>query len=338
MKLAKLIGSITDKAAAWWATNLELAMEAYHKFQSETPLKRLTIQVGTDPSVDNEKWSRLEKRVMALLLASMTPTIKAEITMLRISRVKECLFKLYTTFSPGGASERASLIKQLEYIQPQNNIVDMIAALRRWKKHVGRASEMGVSLPDGSVLLVAWETATRQITETYKDVAFKLNMAKQELRLPHQPTLVSVMTFADHVVAELQQVIPINSKDNQAKLKGANVDPGSPSSSSASPSGKGQGAQKQPCKFWLSPEGCRRGAACKYGHVFASKEEKRARCWTCGATSHRQAECPTKGNAAANGKKWSKGATEKRSQGEPSTPATAQVKHDEQPRTIYGYP
>ena len=296
----QVIGSITDRASTWWAANVDLAMEAYHRFQTETPLKRLAIQVGEDNNVDGDKWSRLEKRVMALLLSSMTATIKAEATMLRISRVKDCLFKLYTVYAPGGASERASLIKQLEYIQPQGNIVEAIASLRRWKKQLGRAAEMGISLPDGSVLLMALEGATKQITEGNKDISFKLNMAKNELGLPHKPTLSSVLTYSDHIAAELQQVIPFN-KEHTAKLKAATTDAGSPTSSATSPSGKGQG-QKQPCKFWLTDEGCRRGAGCKYGHVFQSKEDKKARCWTCGATTHRQSDCPTR----SGGKKGKK--------------------------------
>ncbi|CAE7617868.1 GIP [Symbiodinium sp. CCMP2456] len=244
---------------------LELAKMAYYKFQSETPLK-------------------LEKRVMALLLATMSQSIKAEITMLRIDKVKNCLFKLFTIYAPGGASERASLIKQLEYIQPQSNIVEMIASLHKWKKLVGRAAEMG-------------------------DVNFKLNMAKSELGLPYKPALSAVLTYADHVIAERQQVIPFSNQT--VKLKGANVDPGSPSSS-ASPTGKGQGQKQQPpCKFWSTDEGCRRGANCKFTHAFANKEDKKARRWTCGATTHRQADCPTK----SGGKRGGKGGSEKRSQG-----------------------
>ncbi|CAE7452704.1 GIP, partial [Symbiodinium microadriaticum] len=294
------VGSITDRASVWWNANLDLAMTAYHKFQAETPLKRLTIQAGEDAQVDNEKWSRLEKRVMTLLLAAMSSSIKAEITMLRIHRVKDCLFKLYTIFAPGGASERASLIKQLEHIPSHASVVETIAALRRWKKLMGRAAEMGVSLPDGSVLLMALEGATKQITEGNKDISFKLNMAKSELGLPHKPTLSNVLVYSDHIAAELQQVIPFN-KDQALKLKAVNMDTGSPVSTATSPSGKGQG-QKQPCKFWLTDEGCRRGAGCKYGHVFQTKEDKKARCWTCGATTHRQSECPTR-SGGKRGKK-----------------------------------
>ncbi|CAE7494560.1 GIP, partial [Symbiodinium necroappetens] len=280
----QLVGSITDKATSWWNNNLELAKEAYYKFQNESPLKRLSTVVGNDDAVDGEKWARLEKRVMALLLASMSSSVKAEITMLRIDRVKHCLFKLYTIYAPGGASERASLIKQLEYIQPQNNIIDMIAALRRWKKLIGRAAEMGVQ------------------PSSPKDVNFKLNMAKSELSLPYKPALSSVLTYADHVIVELQQVIPYG-KDQGAKLKGVTTDHNAPSSATTSPTGKGQ-KQQSPCKFWATDEGCRRGSNCKYAHNFASKEDKKARCWTYGSINHRQQDCPTKSGKKGLEEKW----------------------------------
>ena len=132
-------------------------------------------------------------------------------------------------------------------------------------------------------------------------MAFKLNMAKQELQLPYKPTVSAVMVYADHVMAELHQIIPYTNKD--AKLKGLSTAPSSPTSSAASPKGKGNG-QPQPCKFWLSDDGCRRGASCKFSHQFATKEDKKARCWTCGSKNHRQGDCPTKQNS---GKKGSKG-------------------------------
>ena len=82
-----------------------------------------------------------------------------------ISKVKDCLFKLYSIYVPGGATVRASLIRQLESIPVYDNVLDVTLALRKWKKLLGRASEMGVSLPDGSVLLAAVEAAIKRVVE-----------------------------------------------------------------------------------------------------------------------------------------------------------------------------
>ena len=311
----QVIGSITDKAGTWWTTTMDHVMEAYQRCQVETPLKRLEIKLGTCVELEDGRWSRLDKRVMALLLPAMTANVKQEILMLRLATVKEVLFKLYTIYAPGGAAERASLLKQLEAIPAQTSVVELIGSLRRWKKLANRAAEMGVALPDGSVLLVAIETAIKGLVDSNRDMAFKLNMAKQELQLPYRPTVSTVMTYADHVMAELQQIIPYNNKD--AKLKGMQTNPSTPTSSTASPKGKGAG-QPQPCKFWLSDDGCRRGASCKYAHQFATKEEEKARCWTCGAKNHRQSECPTKQSNNKKGQKGGSGHPE----GDPQTSST----------------
>ena len=57
----------------------------------------------------------------------------------------------------------------------------------------------------------------------------------------------------------------------------------------ASP-GKGKGA---PCKFFLTDQGCRRGAGCKYNHD-VERKLRQGRCWTCGSKQHMSKSCPTK--------------------------------------------
>ena len=294
----QLIGSLTEKASGWWEANSQLAVNTYKAYQGESPLQKLKIRVGANSFVDDEKWSRLERRVMTLLLQSMQPQIKNEVMMLRIDKVKDCLFKLYTIYTPGGASERASLIKQLEYIAPQDSPTELTASLRKWKKLVSRASEMGVNIPDGSVLMVAVENAIKKVVSGQPDMAFKLNMAKQDLQLPYQPHITSVLTYVDHILAELQQVIPI--ARNDPKLKGMNVEPKTPSNAGSPARG-----QKAPCKFWSSDEGCRKGSSCKFAHEFMSKEEKKGRCWHCGGKNHRQNECPVKTGKSKGGGKGS---------------------------------
>ena len=247
--------------------------------------------MASDAEIDDPKWFRLEKRVMPLLLQSMPATIKNEVMMLRIGKVKTCIFKLYTVYAPGGTTERerASLIRQLETLPADDSVLEVTMALRKWKKLIGRAHEMGVSLPDGSVLLVAVEGAIKKVVEGNRDISFKLSMAKQASHLPHIPTHTAVLNYTDHILAELQQIIPIH-KGDVPKLKGVQVDsPTSQGSSGASPT-----AKKNPRRYFLTEEGCRRGAQCKYLHDFPAKQKRRARCWTCGAKTHRQTNCPRK--------------------------------------------
>ena len=233
---------------------------------------------------------------MALLLQAMPSAIKNEVTMLRIGVVKVCLFKLYTVYAPGGTSERASLIRELETIPVSDSVMDAVVALRKWKKLIGRAQDMGVSLPDGSVLLMAVENSVKKIVDGHRDISFKLSMAKQSLQLPHMPTQASVMMYTDHVLAELQQIVPLTKegapRNDAIKLRGVHAEGSGQAPSTPSAGSPSRG--KSICKYFASDDGCRRGAACKYEHAFAGKDDKRQRCWTCGSKAHRQGQCPTK--------------------------------------------
>ena len=45
------------------------------------------------------------------------------------------------------------------------------------------------------------------------------------------------------------------------------------------------------CKFFHQEDGCRRGAACTWGHNVEPGEK---RCYVCGSTKHFARECPRK--------------------------------------------
>ena len=63
---------------------------------------------------------------------------------------------------------------------------------------------------------------------------------------------------------------------------------GSPGSSGTKGGGKGK-----TCKYFLSPKGCKYGAACRSPHSMAelSKPERFKKCLNCGSEEHRAAEC-----------------------------------------------
>ena len=138
--------------------------------------------------------------------------------------------------------------------------------------------------------------------EKLPDVKFRLALAKSELRLVSTPMAETVLKFYQHLLAELQQVTPTVKTEN-AKLKGATpgVSTGQGTGGSGTPGGSPKKG-KNPCKFFQSEGGCKRGTSCSYAHEFASKADRKQRCWSCGATEHRQQECPiANGGGKGNG-------------------------------------
>ena len=148
-----IIGSLSDSANSWFAATLAVAKEAYKKHQQATPLERLTINPVIPVELTAARWSRLERRVMTMLLSSMPKTVKEDAVTHRVGTVAGILFRLHVLYAPGGVAERAHILKQLEGAAVGDNITEVIASLRRWRRNLTRALEMGVSPPDASVLL-----------------------------------------------------------------------------------------------------------------------------------------------------------------------------------------
>ena len=283
------IGAITDSAARWFATNLACAREAYARYQQSSALERLSISPLLPPELLDAKWQRLERRVMSLFLAAMTKSVREEAVTHRVSTVAGLLYRVHVLYAPGGSSERAAILRQLEGQGFSGQPSEVMTQLRKWRRYLSRAVEMGLTPPGPSVQLRGVEAIIAKTVEQHQEVSFRLSLARNQLQLQYRPTQDTVLQFYNHAFAELQQVAALKNKQamttaEAAKLKTlqpAGLAPTSPSSST-----KG----KTPCKFFLSDGGCRKGQQCSYCHDFGSKEE--TRCWQGGSRQHRQSDCP----------------------------------------------
>ncbi|CAE7876411.1 TY5A [Symbiodinium sp. KB8] len=302
----QMLGALTDNASAWFGQCLQCAREAYAKYQDASALERLSITPSLTDSLRDPKWFRLERRVLSLLLSAMPKAVKEDTITHRIETVAGVLYRLHVIYQPGGTLERTAILKHLEGTVGSEDPGEVVAQLRRWRRHLARAEEMAIALPDASLQLKGLEAITSKVLEKLPDVKFRLALAKNELRLASTPTAETVLKFYQHLLAELQQVTPTVKTEN-AKLKGATTgtSTGQGTGGSGTPGGSPKKG-KNPCKFFQSEGGCKRGTSCNYAHEFASKADRKQRCWSCGATGHRQQECPTasgggKGNGKSNG-------------------------------------
>ncbi|CAE7214330.1 RE1 [Symbiodinium microadriaticum] len=312
----QMLGALTDNAGAWFGQCLQCAREAYTRYQDASALERLSIAPSLTDSLKDPKWCRLERRVLSLLLSAMPKAVKEDTITHRIETVAGVLYRLHVIYQPGGTLERTAILKHLEGTVGSEDPGEVVAQLRRWRRHLARAEEMAIALPDASLQLKGLEVITSKVLEKLPDVKFRLALAKNELRLASTPTAETVLKFYQHLLAELQQVMP-TLKNETAKLKGATtgMNTGQGTGGSGTPGGSPKKG-KNPCKFFQSEGGCKKGASCSYAHEFASKADRKQRCWSCGATGHRQQDCPTAtGGGKGNGK----------SGGAPTTSSTTPV-------------
>ena len=83
------VGSLASGASTWWAGMLEAAMKAYGKYQSATPIQRLAIVSELPEEWEDVKYSKLEKRVAALLVGALPQQMKEEMVSYRVRRVHQ---------------------------------------------------------------------------------------------------------------------------------------------------------------------------------------------------------------------------------------------------------
>ena len=162
----------------------------------------------------------------------------------------------------------------------------------RHSKKLGGATE-----PDPSILVKGLNKLTKKTLEANEGLRFRVSLARNSLQVDTNPTPVSVSQFATHLIAEIDQLAlaekrsagagggkkedaKVKKLDEGGMKKGKNVE------------GKIKEMEvKQPCKFFLTDSGCRRGKDCRWSHDL--KDDQR-RCYSCGSNKHLAPNCPTK--------------------------------------------
>ena len=251
----QIIGSLSDKASLWFSACLEVARTTYDQYNIASPLQRLSLVPAIPQELRDPRWSRLEKRVMALLLGAMQKTAKEEVITHRISTVAELLFRMFVLYQPGGTAERGAILKHLEGQVGTEDVHACIGHLRRWRRYLQRAEDIGIAVPDASLLLRGAERLTSKVLEANADVKFRVALTKNELQLHSRPDYNAVLRYHDAILAELQTIAPArtlsttsSSNVDAAKLKNINA-AGDAAGGLSPPSPQPKSRASVPCKF-----------------------------------------------------------------------------------------
>eukprot|EP00439_Symbiodinium_sp_Y106_P072982 s3287_g13.t1 len=290
------VGSLASGASSWWSGLLAAAMKAYGVYQASTPIQRLTVRAELPPELDDPKFLKLEKRVAALLVAALPQTMRDEMVSYRVQRVHQQLFRLLVCYQPGGSSDRALVLLQLEPKDGPSDVTEVVTALRKWFRWLQRARDLQLSLPDPSVQIKALSAIVRKVSEKNPDLQFKISLARTELRTESRPTQDTALRFFQHLLAEIEQLGPSKSRNSSRKASAAAASSMTTADDAqakvrGAQDGKGEG--KGSCKWFVSDQGCSRGRACRFLHDW-SQVVKAERCLVCGSKQHKVKDCPRK--------------------------------------------
>lgn len=188
------------------------------------------------------------------------------------------------------------MLSALEVPAEASTIGDAINGLRKWLRWKKRAVDMGLVLPDPSVLLRGLDRLVSKVINSYPTLQFRINLTRTTLMIDAVPTMKGIEQLAECVMAELDQVS--YAKKKSAALQAPKVKKLEEEGKGGSGGRKAEEEKKDApkCKFFLSEEGCRRGKGCRFSH---DQKDDQKRCWACGSTKHFSNKCPVKENGSS---------------------------------------
>ena len=290
------MSDLSSTSEMWWDLTLSTARAWYDSHMKLSPIQRLTNAPQPTPELQQKKWSRLERRASSLLLGALPESLKEEVIASKAITALGILAKAMLQFQPGGLTERSAILSALESPTESTSVASAILQLRRWIRWKRRALEVGVSLPDSSILMKGLGRLVKRIVTSHPDLNFRLSLVKSSLMVDTIPTLETVTQYSEHLLAELEQMGQQAKKkeaaaESQLKVRKFEEASNGKTDEKVRPKGTPQEefeAKRKPCRFFLTDAGCRRGRGC-FGHQLDGDK----RCWTCGAKEHMATACPT---------------------------------------------
>ena len=286
------MSDLSDSSADWWSKLLDAVNAAYSRFLAATPIERLSIRPSSE-GLTSGKWVRVNARACSMLLAAVDEITKQDLIARRISQdMVQSVFRLFVIFQPGGSAEKTHVLKQLQNPSQPSNLQECLGVLRSWPRWLRRCSQVGMLIPDPSVLAASLTKITSPFLAQYPDSNFRTQLLRTTLRIEASPTVEAVESYHNHLLAELE-VIMSSSGVVRAKPQLNALEGSSPTASSGSPV-KGNKNEAM-CKYFVKSAGCRRGGKCPFSHDLTqlSREIRARKCLLCGSEAHRKKDCPT---------------------------------------------
>ncbi|CAE7732746.1 RE2, partial [Symbiodinium sp. CCMP2456] len=298
-QLAISMQDLSPSSGTWWEQVMAKVQEAYGKWLGSTPLERLQLQPQGFSQLAEGRWTRVNARACSLLLQSFVDSIRQDLIARRVvQNAVLIMFRLHTTYQPGGASEKGIVLANLQTSAQLDTLEEALSWLRSWPRWVQRCLDLHMLCPDGTVLARTLTSATSRFIAENSDSQFRTQLLRSTLRIDGQPSLEDVRRYHQHLQAELgSMAVSKHVTAPLPKIKAlTGAQPQQQQPALAAGAGGATPSQKQPCRYFYKSGGCRRGAKCPYSHDTAalSKQERSRKCLSCGAEDHRQKDCPTK--------------------------------------------
>lgn len=296
-----IMSDLSKTSGDWWHLLTREATSWYDEHQQLAPLKRIHHDPQPSSKLCQPKWCRLERRASTMLLRALPQTARDEMVSTKKLSALGIICQLLKSYQPGGLGEKELVLKSLETPAEANNLGEAVQGLRQWTRWRRRAHELQITEPDPFLLLKGLNRLIRKPLEVYRDLAFRINLARSTLQVDATPTSASVTSFASHLLAECEQIahqeVPSKKKEKQEErakaVRAKRMIEEEKGSGKGKDGGKDSGERDRsgsfPCRYFLTDYGCKKGKSCKFSHDL--RDDKR-RCFSCGGVDHYSNNCP----------------------------------------------
>ena len=145
-----IMKDLSQHATTWWKRTVEEAHRYYEVWRTASPLKRVELQVQLPPELAQEPYVRTEQRGVGLLLRAVPEELKKVLISNRDVTSTAIIWRLLTTYQPGGAGEKSYILRSLTSLQVGETAMELATGLRQWRRCFQRAQEIDRRDFDGS--------------------------------------------------------------------------------------------------------------------------------------------------------------------------------------------
>ena len=194
--IAGLMGDFSDSSQLWWSGVVQVTKDAYERWVTASPIERLGVEPDDRPEITEGKWGRVNARACVMLMDALDSVVKADLIARKANHsATHILFRLYTTYQPGGTGERNLVLNHLQNPQVIHDATAGVAALRDWGRWYQRCIDFGMNLPDPMVLVGALTSMTKPMISKDTEVTWRTEMVKSTLQLHARPTAEAVKAY-----------------------------------------------------------------------------------------------------------------------------------------------
>ncbi|CAE7344971.1 unnamed protein product, partial [Symbiodinium necroappetens] len=203
--VAPLMRQLSPSAQTWWAQNLKEAEDHYERWLRATPQQRLQVKASTmAKSFEAGKYCLVEQRGVQLLLKAVPEAFRTDLIATRTLAVNAIVFAILCRWQPGGKLERAQVLDYLVHPEASSSVEETVEGIRKWRRMVLRASELGAVLPDSSLLLKGLDSLTQSGLGDHPVVSFRVAAYRNESSVDFAPTQAKVAELAEYLLAEYE--------------------------------------------------------------------------------------------------------------------------------------